>query len=506
MIYYKNFKSEYYKPVNHGHKDNTIFTFDIETSSILFLNGKQYNTPEFLKMSDADRENVEFKTCMYIWQFSINDKVFYGRYWVEFLEFLNMINAINPKAKKYIFVHNLAYEFSYLKTILNFTNIMARKSHKVIKADAGSFEFRCSYFMSNCALKELPKVFNLPVKKLVGDMDYYKVRTSATPLTKKEMDYCEHDCLVVYEYIKKELATYGDIWRIPLTSTGHVRKEFRDKIKNNWIYRKKVRKAINIYPHVYNLLQDAFAGGYVHSNVFYSGMLLKDITSYDITSAYPFYMLAFKYPSTKFTKCSITDINKLDSKFAYLLHIKIFNLKSKYLNYFISRSKPYEILNGRFDNGRIISADYIDITITDVDLKAIIASYDYSGYEIKECYYSLYDYLPKELLEFILDKYQKKTTYKGLKGYEVEYQKEKQLFNAIFGMTVTNTIRDDVTFNHVTTKWEESELSNFEIEQKLKADETQGFLSYAYGCWITAYGRFIINKLIRALDRYVVYR
>ena len=73
-------------------------------------------------------------------------------------------------------------------------------------------------------------------------------------------------------------------------------------------------------------------------------------------------------------------------------------------------------------------------------------------------------------------------------------------------MTVTNTIRDDVTFNHITTKWEESELSNFEIEQKLKADETQGFLSYAYGCWITAYGRFIINKLIRALDRYVVYR
>lgn len=487
MIYYKNFKKADYIPKNHGHNDNTIFTFDIETTSYLILDGKQLETSEYLKMNNEDRERVEFRTCMYIWQFSINDKVFYGRQWDEFIEFLDEINEINPKKKKYIFVHNLSFEFSYLKSILNFTNIMARKSHRVIKAESGSFEWRCSYYMSNCALKELPKMYNLNVTKKVGDLDYTKIRTPETPLSKKELEYCECDCLVVYEYIKMELEQYEDIWRIPLTSTGHVRKDFKDRVKNNWDYRKKIRRAINTDPHVYNLLQDAMAGGYVHSNVFYSGIMLQNITSYDITSAYPFYMLAYRYPSTKFTKCTITDINELNNRFAYLIHIKFYDLKSKYFNYFLSRLKPYAISNGRYDNGRIISADYVEITITDVDLKTIILSYDFSRYEILECYYSLYDYLPKELLSFILEKYQKKTQYKGVKGCEMIYQKNKQLFNSIFGMMITNTIRDDVTLDAESTTWKETPLTNEEIEKKLKYEEVQAYLSYAHGCWITAY-------------------
>lgn len=260
MIYYKDFKNEYYKPKNHGHKDNTIFTFDIESTSYLVLDGKQYNASEYLNFSDKEQERCEFRSCMYIWQFSIDDKVFYGRTWIEFLEFLNTINAINPKAKKYIFVHNLAFEFQFLKSIFLFKDVMARTPHKPMKASFINFEFRCTYFMSNCALKQLPKVFNLPVEKMVGDLDYSLIRTPITPLTEKELGYCEHDCLVVYHYIKMELEEYKDIWRIPLTSTGHVRNELKARINRNFNYRKRVKRSVNVDPHVYNLLQDAFAG------------------------------------------------------------------------------------------------------------------------------------------------------------------------------------------------------------------------------------------------------
>ena len=38
-----------------------------------------------------------------------------------------------------------------------------------------------------------------------GNLDYSLIRNSKTILSDKELAYCENDCLVVYEYIKKEL-------------------------------------------------------------------------------------------------------------------------------------------------------------------------------------------------------------------------------------------------------------------------------------------------------------
>jgi len=114
--------------------------------------------------------------------------------------------------------------------------------------------------MSNCALKYLPKLFGLPVEKKVGDLDYSLLRNSKTELTAEELGYCENDCLVVYYYIKKELEDYQRINKIPLTSTGHVRRELQELTRTNWKYRKKVYKAINTDAHVYNMLLDAFQG------------------------------------------------------------------------------------------------------------------------------------------------------------------------------------------------------------------------------------------------------
>ena len=114
--------------------------------------------------------------------------------------------------------------------------------------------------MSNCSLKLLPKVFKLPVEKKVGDLDYTLLRTPKTKLTIKELGYCEFDCLVVYHYIKRELETYERVDKIPLTSTGHVRRELKELVSKDYDYKRKVKKAINVNPHIFNLLQEAFAG------------------------------------------------------------------------------------------------------------------------------------------------------------------------------------------------------------------------------------------------------
>ena len=504
MIYYTKWIPHEKKILGKNKKvDNNVYTFDIETSSYFFLDGIQYNPLEYDSLSQEEKDRAIKCSCMYIWMLGINDVIYYGRTWEELKEFLWNITRHVPE-KKIIFIHNLAFEFQYLYSVFDMENVFARKSHKVIKCELKNLniELRCSYFMSNAKLEKLPELYNLPVEKKVGDLDYSKIRHSNTPLTEKELGYCEYDCLVLYYYIMFELETYFRVDKIPVTSTGHVRRELKEKIKNNYSYKNKVRRSININPHVYNMLVSAFQGGYTHANYIYTDEVIKNVDSYDETSAYPYVMVAYKFPSTEFKKCDIKSKEEMISNFAYLLHVEFTDVESKYFNNFISSSKCMNLKGAKYDNGRIIKAKSFEMIITDVDFKLYLEAYN-CKYRIIESYYSIYSYLPIDYIHFILDKYVIKTTYKGIKEKELEYQLEKQKFNALYGMTVTNNIKDEVEFKD--NLWSEVPLTNDEIIEKLESDKKDGFLSFSYGVWVTAYARYNLLKNVMKLDEYVIY-
>ena len=486
--------------------DNTIYTFDIETTSFLILNNEQIPATKYLELSKKDQEQCIFMSNMYIWMFGINGIVYYGRTWEELKGFLIRLENWGTDCKKYVFVHNLAYEFQFLRNIFNIKNVFARKSRKPIKFELEDFniEFRCSYMMSNCSLEKLADVYKLDVKKLVGNLDYSLMRNSKTELTEKELAYCENDCLVVYKYIEKELETYETMKSLPLTSTGHVRKELKNKIEKDYSYINKVRRSVNIDGHVYNLLIDAFAGGYTHANWIYADEVIKNVNSYDFTSSYPYVMLTEKYPSSEFRKIGVTKIEQMKSCFAYIVHVKFTNIKCKYYNNFISQSKCKRIYKGRYDNGRVMGAEELEIVLTDVDLKLIFETYEFESYEFLECYYSIYDYLPKQFLEFILEKYVNKTKFKNVEGKEVEYALEKAKFNSLYGMTVTNNIKDEVIFEN-DNGWSEKAISNEKIQELLEKEKKLGFLSFSYGVWVTAYARYNLLSNLVKLDEYVIY-
>lgn len=506
MLYWTNYKNHTSDIKGKRKKfDNTIYTFDIETSSYFMLDGKQYNTNDYLNIDEKDKRRCIYGSFMYIWQFSINEDVYYGRTWDEFRLFLNKLES-NVKELKYIYVHNLAFEFQFLKSHFNFDDVIARKSHKVMSALMKDYNimFKCSYFLSNCALEYLPKVFNLPVEKMVGDLDYNLVRTPTTPLTDKELKYCEYDCLVVYHYIKEERKTYGDLKHIPTTSTGKVRRELMEITRTNYKYKRIVNRAINTDPHIFNLLQQAFMGGYTHANYIYADEILKNVDSYDETSAYPYVLTTYKYPASEFKRVYIHKRDEMSSKFCYLLVVKFKNIKCKYYNTFISLSKCRNIKGGKYDNGRIIEAKELEITLTDIDFYFILDSYKCS-YEILECYTAIKRFLPKDFINFVLDKYVIKTKYKDVENMEIEYQKEKNKFNSLYGMSVTNNIRDKVIYDDFTELWSEEELTNEEIEEKLLYEKKKSFLSFSYGVWVTAYARDNLLRRVLDLDPYVCY-
>ena len=485
--------------------DGTIYSFDIETTSYYILYGKQYKSIDYLKLTDKEKRDAIPMAHMYIWMFSINDIVYYGRTWDELKLFFKKLYECVPE-RKYVFVHNLAFEFQFLKSIFDFDEVTARKSHKVMTAILPEYNimFKCSYMMSNCALEYLPELFKLPVEKKVGDLDYSIDRMRTTPLTEQELGYCENDCLVLYYYILNELNTYEDIKHIPTTSTGKVRRELQDLVRTDFKYRRIVGRAINTDPHVYNLLQDAFMGGYTHANWIYTDEIIENVDSYDETSAYPYVLVTCKFPSSEFRKCNITKVSQMSKRLCYLLKVRFKNLKCKYFNTFISMSKCENIKGGKYDNGRIISATELEITLTDIDFYFYLDVYTCT-YEILECYFATYNYLPKQFINFVLDKYENKTKYKDDQEHELDYQKEKNKFNSLYGMSVTNTIRDNVVFDNEFKVWNEVELTNDEILDKLKYEKKKAFLSFAYGVWVTAYARDNLLRRVIELDDYVIY-
>lgn len=497
MKYYTEYDSSYDKD------ENTIYTFDIETSSILFLNGEAISSVKYEDLTDSDKDECIKIGFMYIWMLGINDNVFYGRTWEELMIFLGKLN----KRKKDIFIHNLSFEFQFLSGNFKLINVFARKERKVIKCDMEEYNitFRCTYYMTNVALSKLTDVYNLPVEKKCGDLDYTLVRNSKTPLTAKELLYCEYDCLVIYYYIKQELSMYKKFNKIPNTLTGRVRKELQARVLKNYNYRSKLQKCINTDPHIYNLLIDCFAGGYTHANWLYVNEVIKNVVSWDFTSSYPFVMLVEKYPSTTFKKCAVKNIKSiLYDDFAYIINIEFKNIKSNYFNNIISKSKAYYIENGIYDNGKIVSASLLKIVVNEIDLKIMQEFYSFDDYNILEIYYANKSYLPYELLDFILDKYHNKTAYKNVSGKEYLYSIEKSKFNALYGMCVTNNIKDSIEFNNEGL-WTTKKISNFDILDKLSVERKKGFLSFAYGVWVTSYSRYNLLSNVRLLDEYVIY-
>lgn len=258
MIFWKEYEGHKPKILGKSNKkyDNTIYTFDIETTSFLILNGKQIRANEYSNLSEKEKDEAIAMSTMYIWMFSINENVYYGRTFIEFRAFLERLEYYVSDVKKYVYVHNLAYEFTFMQNEFDFDYVFARKSRKPLMCKLKDYNivFKCSYFLSNLSLDNLAKVYKLPVKKLIGNLDYNLIRHYNTELTEKEKMYCKNDCLVVYEYIKFLLKKYETLINIPLTSTGFVRRELKEKVKSNFNYRNKIRKTINTEGTIYNVL------------------------------------------------------------------------------------------------------------------------------------------------------------------------------------------------------------------------------------------------------------
>ena len=252
--------------------DNTIYTFDIETTSYLVLGNRVISARDYQTLSDEEQEDCKKQACMYVWQFSVNDQVYYGRTWVELKLFLDALEK-NDNSKKIVFIHNLSFEFQALWSVLRIKSVMSRKSRKLMTAQLEDYdiELRCTMMMSNAKLEKLPDLYQLPVRKKVGDLDYNKIRVPhiedpKNGLTDTELAYCYNDVKGLSEAIRDRLEKDRyNIATIPLTSTGYVRKDTQRSMNANTKNRGRFQDT-KLTPNLYRLCRAAFRGGNTHAN------------------------------------------------------------------------------------------------------------------------------------------------------------------------------------------------------------------------------------------------
>lgn len=470
---------------------NLPCSFDIETSS--FYDTKTDNVYSNDEYKKSNRKDGVKKAIMYIWQFAIGNNVIYGRTWIEFQNFIKKLYLFLNLEKCYlvVYVHNLSYEFQFICKWFKWVDIFADSERKPIKAETEMhIIFKCSYRLSGYSLAVLANNLQThKIKKMVGDLDYNLIRNSKTPLSDLEIGYCVNDVLIVTAYISEQIAEWGDIENIPLTQTGKVRRFVRARCFENKKYKFLIQK-LTIDKVEYLLLKNAFAGGFTHCNAMYTENVCKNVTSYDFTSSYPTALISEKYPMSKGMKIDVSNIQQLDNlvkNYSVLMDLTFNNIKSSFLwENIISISKCRNINNPLINNGRLVSADSVTITITDIDYLNIKDFYKWESVKIGFVYIYHKDYLPKEIIETIIYLYKSKTELKGVEGKEVEYLHSKELLNSIYGMCVTSIVHDVVTFNN--SEWE-TKASSIDSELDIYNKDKNRFLFYQWGVWCTAYAR-----------------
>lgn len=502
-------KSNKYREISYTKESDNILTFDIETSSG-WMNEDGIIIPYSPYLSEEFWNNCKPYSLCYIWQFSFDDKVYYGR---ELKEFVNIIAQLPEDTHFIIYVHNLAFEFQFLTNIFKFREVFARNAHKPMYATLYSYpniEFRCSYMLTRMSLETWGRELGLP--KLTGALDYVKLRTPLSPLTDTEMSYCERDCKVVHKGIAKYLEKYKHLVNIPLTQTGEVRKVVKAMFKQDKPYMDNMIALLPKNAEMYKIMKDTFAGGYTHANYTYAGLVVRPKGgygyAYDIASSYPAVMCSEKFPMTPFVLWGFNEKRMDCEKWAYLMYVEMSNVQAKTRNHYIQFSKCKNVKNAVTDNGRVISADKISMWMTEQDFLIIKKSYTLD-YVVPRCYRSRKAYLPKTFVQYILQLYVNKTQYKGIEEKADIYAISKQFINSLFGMCVTDIIQDTVTFDG--EEWGSVLASMEDIDEHLdelrdkKKNKGRTFLAYQFGIWITAYARRNLWWGILRYDHDVIY-
>lgn len=434
-----------------------------------------------------------------------------GRYAEDAAEFMMEIAETLrlSRRKGVIYVHNLQYDISFLYKLIPFDRMFLVKSRKVLYAKIGNLFIKDSLLLSGGrSLATIgTELRTYKVRKLVGELDYNKVRSPKTPLSEKEIQYQINDVLVLNSYVAEKIKVDGSLAKVPLTNTGYVRNALRDSCFLHYERYANVVDGLVLPPHAYWVLKQCMQGGYTHAAQHHVGNVLHDVGSYDIKSSYPAVILQeyfpmsapkgvdpvwatqnFEYLCEKYCVSAIIRLGEVQTLKGYEYIISTSKV--------ISRAREIGERNRELDsmgfiayNGRIICANWLRIGVTELDWASVKDFYGFKSFAVEECYVYDRGRMPREIVKPMLKWFKEKTKLDGDAEHAIQYMISKNMLNAIPGCMEMDPVRDiyeyDVEERQFLPKMEPDMGESIE---KYNNDKNR-FLFYPWGVWILAHAR-----------------
>ncbi|MBD5231651.1 MAG: hypothetical protein HDS66_05825 [Bacteroidales bacterium] len=431
------------KTIRHNNKKyiDTVAAFDIESSNLnnvlnLEPMAKIFNGIKTDAFGVKVKEYVDLKDkiipkCanMVVWMICIAGVRLFGRDWDQFKKFEEQFHArYSHLGRLKVGVHNFGFEFTFMHNILNMDEVFSLKSQRPVRAFDGVFEYYDTLCLSGCSL-EMMDLTKHKVEKMVGDWNYDKVRHNRTPLTKRELGYCDGDVMKPTAWVAEKLENTGfNICTMPMTSTGFVRADLLNRVRESKKDFKFIKTKLTLSASDYKILRKCFRGGDTEAGPLHANVKVVGVCAYDIGSAHPFQIISKKFPMGKFKKMEIEPgdtktLIRMLKRYAcvFTLDMNDFEQIVDFSNW-CNKSKCEELEGAEIINGRVIAAKHIKLTVNEIYFGILLKNYNVAELFEKgkavivphTFRYCRKDYLPKPLIEACLDYFEKKTTLKDI--------------------------------------------------------------------------------------------
>ena len=444
----------------------------------------------------------------------------YGSRPSDMIKALKEIRAALKGDDIYIYWHNMAYDYVFMRLFLFDAfgypkkELNTKPHYPIMLGFSNGIILKDSLILAGCKLEKWANDLNVHHKKAVGSWDYDLIRDQSDKpsFTRAELRYIENDTLALVECLDALcINLQKTIYSIPYTATGIPREEVRERAKQNNGRKDFLRQALTF--EQFNKFVMLYHGGYSHANRYYIGDILDDdITGCrDFSSSYPFCLLAFRYPCSKFIPLgrdvSPEYILKNSENNAFIFKISFINIRLKDQLYpmpALQASKCLASINMKIDNGRVLKASFCNLYICEIDLEVIASMYKWDECKCTEVEVAQKDYLPRWFTDYVYELYEAKCRLKPLsKRDPVAYALAKSRVNSVYGLTVQRSIREN--FLEVTESGEykmnkEGDLAFYasgeyrqDFDQDLQKeyqkylDSPNTVLPYQWGSYCTAF-------------------
>ena len=438
--------------------------------------------------------------------FGLNMITLYGHNPKDLAECLQRIRENIEADTMPVYVHNLAYDWQFMRQFL-FERFDTPDKQLNVKSHTPLFihfsngiMLKDSYLLSQKSLEKWANDLDVLHKKAVGKWNYDNIRTQQDEFTPDELKYIENDTLALCECIDKTLEVlHKSIATIPYTATGIPRNDIIALAREN-NGKELFLKLVSDYDLYISHMENCFHGGYTHGNRFFIEVTIDEIVScLDFTSSYPFVMLTRKYPMGNFLPIAdVTPdhiIRNMDD-FAFMFRLTLINVRLKDRAYPmppLQYSKCTKCVDELLDNGRILRAGMIEIYLTEIDFQIIYDRYDFDLIKINDCYFCKKDYLPRWFTDYIYQLFKDKCTLKGKDPQN--YMISKGKLNSCFGMCVQKPISEEIEEDYQTGEYNIADDFDPEYEYNKYVKNYRKVLPYQWGIWVTSYAFENLFKL-----------